>query len=223
MPPVASLVAQDLIDAARDPHPAFDDRRHPGGVLLRALSRYQRHLASRIVQYNPSVLTQLQETTLPLANFDAGIVLPDFKYPAGVEAEMPPESSDVENRKHQIDLIAWQARHRWHLGAFIRNNTLYLTGNAQDWVGFTKIRFFYVAEVEKLTDGTSVLVLPNAAEPCLVAYLSHVMAIRLVGDPHVPRFDAAPFLATWGDLEERLLDEMGRHDQATVSVIHEAF
>lgn len=223
MPPVASLVAQDLIDAARDLHVAFNDRRHPGGVLLRALSRYQRQLIPRIIQYNPSVLTQVQETSLPLADFDAGVTLPDFKYPAAVEAETLPQESGLRQPKFQVDLVPWQARFRWHLGAFIRNNTLYLTGTARDWIGFTKLRFYYVAEVESLTAGTSVLVLPNAAEPCLVAYLAHVMGQRTVGDPQVPEFDATAFLASWQAQEEALLDEMGRHDQATTSVIREAF
>jgi hypothetical protein len=223
MPPVASLVAKDIIDAARDLHPVFDRRRHPGGVLLRALSRYQRTLAAQIIQYNPSVLTQVQTTNLPLPDFDAGVTLPDFKYPAGVEAEMPPESGGTVNRKHQVDLVPWQARFRWHLGAFIRNNTLYLTGTALDWVGFQAVRFYYVPEAETLNSETDVLVLPNAVEPCLTAYLGHVMAQRSKGDPTAAGLDAREFRVTWREAEDQLLDEMGRHEQATTSVIHESF
>lgn len=223
MPAVASLVAKDIIDAARDAHPVFDRRRHPGGVLLRALSRYQRSLAAEIVKYNPSVLTQVQTTSLPLASFDAGVALPDFKYPAGVEAEMPPESGGTVSRKHQVDLVPWQARFRWHLGAFIRNNTLYLTGTAPDWVGFQTLRFYYVPEVENLAAESAVLVLPNAAEPCLTAYLGHFMAQRSKGDPTAAGLDAREFRVTWREAEDEFLDEMGRHDQATTSVIHESF
>lgn len=223
MPPVASLVARDIIDAARDAHPVFDRRRHPGGVLLRALSRYQRSLAAEIIKYNPAVLTQVQETSLPLAAFDVGITLPDFKYPAGVEAEMAPEAGVTENRKHQVELVPWQARFRYHLGAFIRNNALYLTGTARDWVGFTKLRFYYVAEAEALATEAAVLVLPNATEPCLTAYLAHFMAQRSKGDPTAAGLDSREFRATWREAEDELLDEMGRHEQATTSVIREAF
>lgn len=223
MPAVASLVAKDLIQSARDEFASFDDRRHPDTVLVRALSRYQRRLVPRIIQLNRTVMTQELVQTLPLANFDAGITLLDYKYPAGVEVETVPEESGLSVRKFQVELVAWEARFRFHLGAYIRNNVLYLTGSSRDWLGFTKVRFYYMPEVEKLTGTTSVLVVPNAAEPCLVAFLASVMAQRGTTDKELEKPDAAWFRGAWREAEDEFLDEMGRHSQAVTSVIHDAF
>jgi hypothetical protein len=223
VPAVASLVTGDLIESARDEHSSFDSRRHPNAILIRALSRYQRRLVPRIIRLNRSVLTTTLEQALPLANFDAGIALLDYKYPAAVEVETIPEQSGLANRKFPVDLVSWQARTRYHLGAYIRNNVLYLTGSAPDWLGFTKVRFFYMPEVEKLTTAASVLVVPNAAEPCLVAFLASVMAQRGTTDEALEKPDAGWFRSAWREAEEEFLDEMGMHTQAQVSVVKEVF
>lgn len=225
-PAVASLVAGDLIEAARDEHPSFTEQRHPDPVLVRGLSRYQRRLVARLVQVNRTVLTQVQETALPLADFDTGITLVDYKYPAAVEVELPPETGGGPVRKYQVELVPWQGRLRHHLGAYIRDHVLYLTGTAQDWVGFTKVRFFYIPEVEALTATTGAggaLVLPNAAEPCLVAYLASVMAQRGIVDGTLERADARVFRQNWREAEDEFLAEMGTHVQAQYSVIRETF
>lgn len=218
-----TLVARDLIQSARDEHLAFDRRRHPDGMLVRALSRYQRRLVPRLIRLNPTILTQVLEQALPLPDFDAGVTLPDHKYPAGVEVETLPQESGLRQPKFQVELIPWQARFRWHLGAFIRNNVLYLTGSERDWLGFVKLRFYYVPEVTPLTTVDDTLVLPDAAEPCLVAFLASFMAQRPVGGADVERPDVREFRTAWRETEEEFLDEMGQHVQAQTSVIAESF
>lgn len=230
MPPISSLVVRDLIRSARDEHSTFDDRRHPDRLLVRRLSTYQRRLVSKIITLNPTILIQVLEQDFPLPDFAAGVTLPDHKYPAGVEAEMVPSESGggasgggLREPKFQVELIPWQARFRWHLGAFIRGNVLFLTGTERDWVGFIKLRFYYMPEVEELTGPSSVLVVPNAAEPCLVAYLASVMAQRGTTDKEMERPDPKWFRATWQEVENEFLDEMGRHVQAQTSIIAESF
>lgn len=223
MPPVVnSLVAGTLIEAARDLHPTFDPRRHPPLVLLRALSRYQQQLVNRIVRATTSFLTAVQETALPLADFDAGIVLPDYKYPAGVEVEGATTVNEV-TPIYPVELIPWEDRRRYHLAAYTRNNVLYLTGSATDWVGFTTVRFYYVAEVDALTGLTGTLVLPNAAEACLVGFLASFMAQRGSQDPSLEAADRREFRAIWREAEEEFLQEMEQHSHAVVSVVRETF
>ncbi len=220
MPPtVASLVASDLIRSARDEARDFDDRHHPDPVLVRHLSRYQRRLVSRVVQLNPAAMTTFQTTSLPLADFDAGVTVPDFKRPAQIELEASP-GSGTRVPKYESNLVPWEERFRFHLAAYVRGSTLYLTGQAQDWVGFNTLRFYYVAEVDVLTDGDSVLVLPNAAEPVLVAYLAYVMAKRGSGE-EAGRPDPKTFRADWRETEEEFLDEMARQSQSELGVIHD--
>lgn len=221
MPPtVASLVAADLIQSARDEHPLFDDRRHPKLILLRALSRYQRRLVPLINRVNTKFLTQELETALPLADFDAGITLPDYSFPVGVEVQTS------SSEKLIVELVSREARLRYLRAAYVWNNKLYLSGVANDWVGFTYVRFYYVAEVDPLTTYTGAsgtLVLPNAAEPCVVAYLSHFMAKRTQKTESVEAPDKRVFRDAWKEAQQDLLDELGMHTQAEVSVIREVF
>ncbi len=226
MPPtVASLVAADLFESARDEHPLFDPRRHPDLVLLRALSRYQRRLVPRITRVNTKFLTTELETALPLADFDAGITLPDYSYPVGAEVETP-GSIQAENKKFTADIVAREARFRYDLAVYVWNNKLYLTGQAADWQGFTFVRFYYVAEVDPLTTLTGAggtLVVPNAAEPCLVAYLCHFMAKRTQKTEKVEAPDRRQFRDEWREAETELLDELSMHVQAEVSVVRDVF
>ncbi len=223
MPPtVASLVAADLFLSSRDGHPLFDPKRHPDLLLLRALSRYQRRLVPRVTRVNTKFLTQELETALPLADFDAGITLPDYSYPVGVEVQTT--SSETENVT--VDLVSREARLRYLRAAYVWNNKLYLTGVANDWLGFTFVRFYYVAEVDSLTTlsgAGGTLVLPNAAEPCLVAYLCHFMANRTQKTEDVEAPDKREFRAAWREVETEFIDEMSMHVQAEVSVIRDVF
>ena len=218
MPDVASLVARDLILAARDEHPAFaEGRRHPSPVLLRRLSRYQRELASKLIRLRPSALVAVLETALPLADFDLGIELPDYKYPAACEA------IETDGTERPVDLVSWQSRLQWVRAAYLRSGFLYLTGIAADWSGFTQINFSYVPELEALTGLNDVLIVPNAAEACLVADLSYFMARRGQKDPDVEPPDTAAFAAAWSAAEEHFLNEQGRHTQAQSSIVRETF
>ncbi len=224
-PTINSLVAADLILSARDEHPLFDKRRHPDLVLQRALSRYQRRLIPQISRVNTKFMVTELETALPLADFDAGITLPDYSYPVNAEVQTP-GSVQGENRKFTADIISREARFRYDLAVYVWNNTLYLTGQAADWQGFTFVRFYYVAEVDPLTTltgATGTLVVPNAAEPCLVAYLCHFMAKRTQKTEDVEAPDRRAFRGEWKDAETDFLDQMSTHVQAEVSVIRDVF
>ncbi len=216
-----SLVAADLIRSARDEHPSFaDERRHPKETLLRGLSRYQRTLASKVLKRNNAAMVTTFEEDLPLADFAAGVEVPDYKYPGGVEA------IDGQGVSSRIDLVPWQSRNGYLLAAYLRAGVLYLTGTAVDWVGFVTLRFFYVPEVEALTALTGAggtLVLPNAAEPCLVAFLAYLMAKRGHKDETVEKPDVTVHLTDWQAAEKDFLDEMHNHSTAESSIVRETF
>lgn len=216
----ASLVAKDLILAARDEHPSFEERRHPSQVLLRALSRKQRSLVSKMLVSNSGALVTNLDTVLPLADFDAGVTLPDYKGAPSLEIE------DAAGCKRSIDLVAWELRTSYRMGAFIRNGVLYLTGVAEDWTGLSILRFLYTPEVmalTALTGANGTLVLPNSAEPCLVAYLAYFMAKRSHNDKAVAQADRVEFKVLADEAEEDFLDEMDRSQQAVVSKVMETF
>jgi hypothetical protein len=226
MPPtVASLVARDLIQAARDAHPAFEERRHPSAMLLRLLSAYQRRLGAKLIQRNRMILTASQDTALPLADFAAGITVPDYKRPLKVWA-LSAATTDDPDPKTEVDLVGWQAAVRYLRAASLRNNVLYLSGQVSDWAGFTGIRFEYVPELDSLTALTGsggTLALPNAAESCVVAYLAYRMAARGVKAEDIEPPDTGLFLREWQVAEDDLLTEIAGHVQATVGVVREVF
>jgi hypothetical protein len=223
MPPVvASLVVRDIIQAARDEHPSFEERRHPSAGLLRMLSRYQRRLAGRIVQTNRRILTASQDTALPLADFTVGITVLDYKRPLRVWA-LGPATSDDPDPKTEVDLVGWEAAPRYYRAAFLRDHVLYLSGTAADWVGFTGIRFDYVPELDTLTTLGATLALPNAAESCLVAYLAYRMAVRGQKDEGVEPPDTARLHKEWLQAEDEFIGEMAGQVQAETGIIREVW
>ena len=224
-PTINSLLAGDIINSSRDEHPIFDTRRHPNLVLLRALSRYQRQLIPKINRVNTKFMTSELITALPLADFDAGITLPDYIYPVGAEVETP-SSVQSENRLFTADIVSREARLRYDLAVYLWNNTLYLTGHVADWQGFLSVRFYYIAQVDPLTTltgATGTLVLPNATEPCLVAYLAHFMAKRSQKTEDVEAPDRRMFRNEWKEAEADLMDELAMHVQTEISVIRDVF
>jgi hypothetical protein len=226
MPPVvASLVARDLIQAARDLSPAFDERRNPSPMLLRLLSTYQRRLAGKVVQRNQTVLTANQETALPLATFTAGITVPDYKRPLKVWALESGNTADPDP-KTEIELVGWTALPRYLRGAALKDHVLYLSGVPADWVNFTGIRFEYIPELNALTALTGsggTLALPNAAEPVLVAYLAYRMAARGVKAEDVEPPDTPRLRQEWLEAEDDFLGELIGQVQAESGIIRDVF
>jgi hypothetical protein len=218
-----TLVAGNLIRAARDEHPTFDDRRHPDPVLLRALSRYQRELLGRITRLDPAQGIAHLDTTLPLSSFSAGITVAACKKPFGAEVTLA--GHHVHGKTHPVDLIPWREKAAYRHAVYFLDGVLYLTGQARDWVHFSMLRFYYVPEPASLAlDDTVILtLLPDAAEPTLVAFLASKMAQRGgAGEGQTPP-DPASFAADWMRAEDRFFDEMAANTQAVTSTVREVF
>lgn len=216
-----TLVVGDLIKAARDAHPTFNDRRHPDAVLLRALSRYQRELLGRLIRLDQTQAVVQLDTDLPLPDFDKGIPVYAYKYPMGAAVFQP--NSD---KSHDVEIVAFQDRHRYRGAVFLLDNILYLTGRSRDWEPFSLIRFYYVPEPDALPAlmTTTLVYLPDSAENTLVTYLAMKMAQRgghsATDGEQEP--DAAGIAGEWKVAEERLLDESARKTQAVSSQVRDA-
>jgi hypothetical protein len=213
-----TLVVRDLVTAARDEHPTFDDRRHPDPVLLRALSRYNKELLGKIIRLDDSKGVEYFDQALPLAVFDNGIAIPAYKYPFGLQA-----TALGRTRPHPLDLVSWEESSQYRHAGYLLNGILFLCGRPHDWTSFSSVRFLYVAEPAALAmDLATVLTaMPDSAEPTLVAYLALKMAQRGGAGEGETRPDPGVFGAQWQAAEDRLLDEMGRNTQAVSSVIRD--
>lgn len=225
-PAVASLVAGDLILSARDLHSSYDARRHPDPVLLRALSRYQRKLAGEILRRNRRHMSTVLETAFPLADFTAGITVPDYLMPLPPLQAVYPASSVNPEPLFPVDLVSPESHTRYYRGAYLRANTLFLTGIAADWLAFVSIRFYYVAQAGTLTALTGAggtLALPNAAEAACIAMLADFMAGRGVMDEGVEKPDRQKFAVELADAEGALYDLLGNQVQAETSAVRESF
>lgn len=228
MPPeVESLVASDLILEARDAHPSFVERRHPDPLLVRALSRYQRRLVARIIRFNATLMVQSQDSNVPalIADqtvFNAGITLPDYKYPAQVEITRPATAGRT-HRPVPLDLISWERLSQAFRCVAIRDHKMYLAGKPADWSEFETLTFYYMPEVDDLANAKATLVVPNSARAVLVAYLCWFMTGRGQKDPEVEAPDKMLFKTEWDQASKEFEDEMTLSQQAESSIIKETF
>jgi hypothetical protein len=165
--------AAEIVDEARDLHPAFDDNSHPDKIVVRFLSRFQLALISDALTRYPSLWSTTQDEPMPLADHAAGIALtaPLFVYDVVVlkgDRELP------------VVVIPYEHRHdpRPDRSAWIVNRRLYLDGKASAWAGSDAIRIRYATTPTALTSEDSVLILPDTAREALVTSAAAFMAGR---------------------------------------------
>jgi hypothetical protein len=182
------LLAGDIITGARDRHPAFDKQQTPDASALRSLSAYARELHGKVGMIDASILREEVVVPFPLADFSAGIELPDNRqvvelvgataaYPNGTPIEIIPALT-------RNDLNA-PASAAWQIG-----NRLYLRGSASDWRTLTSVAIAFVAV------------------PAPLATLAdEVMAMR-GGIPERPAVDVAGFASLAQDAERQFLDDI---------------
>lgn len=174
-----TLLAGNVIDAARDRHAAFDRQRHPNKMLLRFLSRYARQLHGKLVALDPDAVRVETTANLPLADFDAGIALPaNTVYVAEVAASYPAPSTLPPL---PIDLIQSDERDAWNRPRAVAwqvGDKLYLGGTADAWTAFGQIAISSVQLPVALVALTDAIALPDAAESACVEAVAEFMAKR---------------------------------------------
>lgn len=216
-----TLTAKQVIEAARDEHASFDDRRHPDRPLVRMLSRYQKQLLARAMERNVAPFVLVQETALPLADFDAGIALPAHKVIQHVDAV----SATDPARKRRVEILDW-GHHADPVpfpSVFIEAGVLYLRGVANSWNEYGQLRVFYVAEPVVLTAPASTFILPDSAESALISRTAAYMAQRGHADEQLPAADAAFFATRAAGVEADWLDEIARQRHVQLLQTREVF
>jgi len=168
------MTSGEIIEEARDLHPAFDDNSHPDKVLVRFVNRYQTGLLAEALTRYPSLYSTTQDIALPLADFAAGEALTEPLFVQDVVALKNGEETPVV-------IIPYEHRHDpqpFYCG-WIVNRRLFLNGKASNWATFSGgLRVRYATTPAAITGEDDVLILPDHARECLVAACAQFMAGR---------------------------------------------
>lgn len=102
----------------------------------------------------------------------------------------------------------------WYPAAFM-NRQLFLIGGSTDWNGVASIDLRYVPEPSALTALTDYFLLPDHAQPALVAHAAYVAGARVQGLEGMPKVDMAMLAQEKVQAENAFLaDILGQRQQA---------
>lgn len=216
-----ALLASQVIQAARDAHPAFSPGRVAPPVAWRALLRIYQQLISQVARISPDVLTPTVVTAaLPLASHSAGIALG-----TGILQPLDTTAFDTAGNPTAVELVAYNvgATAIRHPAATLLGTTAFLLGEATWWTAWASVRVRFIAQPAlALTDATT-LALPDDALPALSARLAAVMATRLAenGQPLVA--NAGQLASDARDAEMAFLERVGAWKRPQTLRIREVF
>jgi hypothetical protein len=203
-----ALLAGDVIEDARDMHPAFDKNRNPQKVVRRALSRYVGYLLGKIDLIDESGLSLEVSTAMPLAVFANGIVLPANR---GVREVV---AVDAAGKRYPIDIIPVGQRNDRQTrvaSAWIVNGVLYLNGSAATWNGVTSIAVSYTPLAGLVVADTDLLAVPDNARSACAEAVALFMARRgqTDKDGDLPPIVLQDFIDRAKQAEAAFLEEVG--------------
>lgn len=200
------VYARDLVDQARDFHPAFDRRQLPDKLVLRQLSRYQRRLAGKITALSeealavPVVFAKAEVDAAAVAGVTGpGLALPEYllilsiftRYTAG-GPDIPVQLVAYSNNMAQALLdfpSAYLIRqslypvNRWRAGTAIKGEATGLTG----WEELDGVSMIVVPVPPELVSLESEITLPAATHDALIAKTALWMASRQGVAPILPQ------------------------------------
>lgn len=205
-----TLVAGNVIDAARDRHPSFYKEKHPNKMLLRFLSAYAKGLHGKIAAIDEDQLRVDVTATLPLASFDAGIALPaNVRSITGAVVSYPEPTtfapvpidiiqSDERNARNTPAGAAWQV-----------NGKLYLAGNADRWSAFNQIAISLILLPDTLQTLADVLAVPDAAELACIENCALFLARREFNESDGDtKLNLSTYVGAAADAERAFLDDV---------------
>lgn len=214
-----AFTVADVIENARDQHPAFDPERTPDTVLMRELNRYARTLLFLLLERDSSHYTTETNVPLPLADHDAGITLPAHVLFQGATLNCSNLDATTE-----LKIIPFRKRHEPGVPypGYIHGGTLYLVGNAEDFSQFDSLDYWLVPDPTALTLLTQTIELPDDAQEALAHRLCFFMARR------TPIYEQAPmpvreFQAWWKEAEDEFLVEIATHNRTEANYIREVW
>jgi hypothetical protein len=203
-----ALLAGDVIDEARDRHPAFDKNRNPQKVVRRELSRYVTRLLGKIKLIDETGLVVETSFAMPLAVFANGIPLASNR---GVREVV---AVDAQGKRYPLDLIpVGQRSDRTTRVAsvWIVNGVLYLNGSAATWAGITSIAVSYTPQAGQVLTDLDVLPVPDNARSTVVEALAVFMARRgqTDKDGDLPPIVLQDFIEQAAKTEREFLEDVG--------------
>lgn len=215
-----AFTSAEVIEGARSQHPSFDPRRSTDLMCFRQLNRYIRQLYYRAVERDSTLFSTVEEISLPLVDFDAGYALPAFVYYQGGTLFL----AGSYERDEEFHIVPWANRFMPNVysAGYIVEGTLYLCGDAEDWVNVDHIDFNYVPEPTLPADLPDAVPLPDGALWACTGHLAWWMARRqgfYEGQP-VP---TAEFAADWKSAEEEWLIEIAQHSRGEATYVREVW
>lgn len=220
-----TITAEQVIDAARDEHPAFTPQRHTDATLLRQLERYHKRLAGKLSNVNSSVLAV--ELVIDILTFD---FVNGFAFPANLyvlpDGEVEPQNEIDPGDRAKFTLIGQNVRlgTRPVLSGWFIQNQFYLNGDLRNWTGFLRLHLHFTAEpVGPLVPADNFDPFPDEVVDVLVARLAMHMAKRGHIDPSIPPIDKPIYLAEFGDAEQRFLEQQGEKKKARLIKTQDVF
>lgn len=212
------MTAADVILGARELDPSFSSERHTTRVAVHFLSRLVRRLVGEWVKHEEVAASSTFEVTFPLATFSAGVELNDGD-PLQITSIKRPLDLYLKGREEawDLELIEWSDRNRRRDSrcAWIQNNRIYFSGEAEDWNDIDRVVLTYTATPADITDPNAELVLPSTAEDVLVTHLAAFFAKRSnQAELARPRRE---YVTDAFDAEALWIDELQRRQGATVS------
>ena len=214
------LTAGEVIEEARDRHPAFDSNRNPQKVVRRALSTYVGVLLGKISEIDEQAITVEQVFPLPLAVFAAGIALPANRSVEDVVAV------DVQGRRFPIEIIRAgnrSDRNSRVASCWLVNGVLFLNGIAASWSAMSQIAVRYAPAAGLLATDAAVLPVGDNARSALVEATAFAMARRGQVKAGEPAIVLSEFASIASKAEEDFLREIGNSLTAQVFRIRDVW
>lgn len=223
------LTAGQVLNFARDKHPALSESNAPEPVGIRQLSELQRDLISEITIRMPGWGGSTLTVALPLASFAGGVDLNDeipgdvFDMAQGtfIYRDLPDRDPRVAN------FVPWEQRTRpVTLPAFtLFNNILYFIGNEQNYASFSSFKLEYTAIPADVETVDTVLVLRTQAREALSWGLAAFWLMRLVKSPvyQVTADMASAINSRASEEREKFLNQIARltqRQQHTVKIVY---
>lgn len=211
-----AFTVSDVIEEFRDQHSAFSEEQTPDTVALRHIRSYTRELYARLVEKDSSLFADRQQVAMPLADFEAGIQLPDSVQLLG--GTIIDNTGDTE----PLHLVPWRNRQQpgVYSCAFRLGGALYLCGSAEAWTGTARIDLYYVAEPTLPALLTDDVPLPDAAKRAVVYNLAAWSARRLT-QPSETGPDVRGLEVKYREAEHELMVEVAQHSRSESTYVRE--
>lgn len=167
----------DVIRAARDSDPGFDDQHTPDGVLVRFLTRLQQRVLARVFRVRADVVHTDETIQFPLGDFDAGeAITTSFLYVHGCTAYYENDDADPVD----VELVGYHERLSEGLwpAAYIRESQFFPLGHEDDWDDIDYVILDLFPQGATLTALVDTLDLPGQPLDMAAAAASAFMARR---------------------------------------------